>query len=287
LKAAGIRAIGVEPSVNVSKIANDDGFETLCSFFDASLAAEVERKFGKPDVIVASSVFTHLEKPSEFVDAVNALLSKDGRFIIEVEYIGNILRAVQFERFYLDRIFYYSLTSLNFLFDAHDMTIVDVEHIEPHGGSLQVTVQRKELGVSPSDNVTALLEQERESLTAAKLMEFRGQVDTQIAAFRDTLKKYKESKLRVAGYGAPARVSTICNYGDIGPSLIEFAVDDSPLKQNKFTPGTHIPIVPKAHLDSHRPDVLVVFAYEYFDDIRKKTNGSYRYLLPIPPKEVK
>jgi hypothetical protein len=167
------------------------------------------------------------------------------------------------------------------------MTIVDVEHIEPHGGSLQVTVQRKELGVSPSDNVTALLEQERESLTAAKLMEFRGQVDTQIAAFRDTLKKYKESKLRVAGYGAPARVSTICNYGDIGPSLIEFTVDDSPLKQNKFTPGTHIPIVPKAHLESHRPDVLVVFAYEYFDDIRKKTNGSYRYLLPIPPKEVK
>jgi methylation protein EvaC len=287
LKAAGIRAIGVEPSVNVSKIANDDGFETLCSFFDASLAAEVERKFGKPDVIVASSVFTHLEKPSEFVDSVNALLSKDGRFIIEVEYIGNILRTVQFERFYLDRIFYYSLTSLNFLFDAHDMTIVDVEHIEPHGGSLQVTVQRKELGVSPSDNVTALLEQERESLTAAKLMEFRGQVDTQIAAFRDTLKKYKESKLRVAGYGAPARVSTICNYGDIGPSLIEFTVDDSPLKQNKFTPGTHIPIVPKAHLDSHRPDILVVFAYEYFDDIRKKTNGSYRYLLPIPPKEVK
>jgi len=115
---------------------------------------------------------------------------------------------------------------------------------------LQVTVQRKELGVSPSDNVTTLLEQERESLTAAKLMEFRGQVDTQIAAFRDTLKKYKESKLRVAGYGAPARVSTICNYGDIGPSLIEFTVDDSPLKQNKFTPGTHIPIVPKAHLDS-------------------------------------
>jgi hypothetical protein len=92
--------------------------------------------------------------------------------------------------------------------------------------------------------------------------------------------------LKVAGYGAPARVSTICNYGKIGPSLIAFTVDDSPLKQNKFTPGTHIPIVTKAHLDSHRPDVLVVFAYEYFEDIRKKTDGSYRYLMPIPPREV-
>jgi SAM-dependent methyltransferase len=268
LKAAGIRAIGVEPSVNVSKIANDEGLETLCSFFDTSTAAEIEKKFGKPDVIVASSVFTHLEKPGEFIDAVKALLSKDGQFIIEVEYIGNILRTVQFERFYLDRIFYYSLTSLSFLFDAHDMTIVDVEHIEPHGGSLQVTVQRKGSDVSPSHNVTALLEQERESLTETGLMQFRGEVDTQIAALRDTLTKYKESGLRVAGYGAPARVSTICNYGDIGPSLVEFTVDDSPLKQNKFTPGTHIPIVPKAHLDANRPDILVVFAYEYFDDIR-------------------
>ena len=87
--------------------------------------------------------------------------------------------------------------------------------------------------------------------------------------------------MKVAGYGAPARVSTICNYGDIGPSLIDFTVDDSPLKQSKFTPGTHIPIVAKVHLDSHPPDVLIVFAYEYFDDIRKKTEGAYRYLQPI------
>ncbi|TKW78181.1 MAG: hypothetical protein DI543_11780 [Bradyrhizobium icense] len=78
----------------------------------------------------------------------------------------------------------------------------------------------------------------------------------------------------------------MCNYGNIGPSLIEFTVDDNPLKQNRFTPGTHIPIVTKSHLDSNPPDYLVVFAYEYLDDIRKKTPGAHRYLLPIPPKEL-
>jgi hypothetical protein len=90
----------------------------------------------------------------------------------------------------------------------------------------------------------------------------------------------------VAGYGSPARVATICNYGRIGPEWISFIVDDSPLKQNKFTPGTHIPIVPRTHLPNHRPDLLVVFAYEYFDDIKRKTGGAYRYLIPIPPREV-
>jgi SAM-dependent methyltransferase len=286
LKSLGVKAIGVEPSINVSKIANDQGLTTICSFYDAAAAAEIEKAHGKADVIVASSVFTHLEDPHDFIEAVRDLLTEDGRFIIEVEYIGNILRLIQFERFYLDRIFYYSLTSLKHLFEAHGMVIADVEHIEPHGGSLQVTIRRKEGAVAPTANVLAQLAEEERSLTAEKLEEFRKNVDTQIAAFRDLLTSYKESGLKVGGYGAPARVSTICNYGGIGPSLVSFTVDDSPLKQNKFTPGTHIPIVPKAYLDDHKADVLVVFAYEYFEDIRKKTGGSYRYLMPIPPREV-
>lgn len=287
LKELGVKALGVEPSINVAKIANDLGLTTLRAFFDAAAVAEIEKTYGKPDIIVASSVFTHLENPHDFIDAVKGLLTEDGRFIIEVEYIGNILRLIQFERFYLDRIFYYSLTSLKHLFDAHGMDIVDVEGIEPHGGSLQVTVQRKEVSVGQSERVSALLKEEEETLTVANLEDFKNNVDTQIAAFRDLLGRYKRENVKVAGYGAPARVSTICNYGNIGPSLIDFTVDDSPLKYNKFTPGTHIPIVPKAHLDANPPDVIVVFAYEYFDDIRKKTEGSYRYLLPIPPREVK
>lgn len=285
MRQLGVKAIGVEPSINVSKIANDQGLTTLCAFFDAASVAEIEKQHGKADVIVASSVFTHLADPHDFIEAVKSLLAQNGRFIIEVEYIGNILRNTQFERFYLDRIFYYSLTSLTHLFDAHGMVVADVEHIEPHGGSLQVTIRRKGDG-APSASVTALLNEESESLTVARLGEFRASVDTQIAALRELLTRTKAANQRIAGYGAPARVSTICNYGNIGPSLIEFTVDDSPLKQNKFTPGTHIPIVAKAHLDGNRPDLLVVFAYEYFEDIRKKTGGAYRYLLPIPPREL-
>ena len=286
LQALGVKALGIEPSINVSKIANDNGLTTLCSFFDAKTAAEVERSHGKADVIIASSVFTHLEDPHAFIEAAKALLTDDGRFIIEVEYIGNILRHVQFERFYLDRIFYYSLTSLAHLFDAHGMLITNVEHIEPHGGSLRVTAQRNGGGRAPAASVGALLKEEETTPSLDTLGAFKTQVDTQITALRKVLEDYQASGIRVGGYGAPARVSTICNYGKIGPALIAFTVDDSPLKQNKFSPGTHIPIVPKAHLDQHGADVLVVFAYEYFDDIRKKTGGAYRYLMPIPPREV-
>ncbi len=286
LQKLGVNALGVEPSINVSKIANDQGFETLTTFFDSEAADKIEASYGRADVIVASSVFTHLENPSGFVEAVKRLLTDEGTFIVEVEYIGTILATTQFERFYLDRIFYYSLTSLAKLFAAHGMVIADVREIAPHGGSLQVFIQRA--GRQPStDAVRRLLAREEEDLTLETLREFRRKVDLQIAAFKARLAEFQQAGLRVAGYGSPARVATICNYGGIGPDEIPFTVDDSPLKQNKFTPGTHIPIVPKAYLDEHKPDVLVVFAYEYFDDIRKKTDGAYLYLKPIPPVELK
>jgi methylation protein EvaC len=285
LQKLGVKALGVEPSINVSKIANDEGLETLTSFFDMAAAEAIEASHGKADVIVASSVFTHLEDPSGFIETVKRLLTEDGTFIVEVEYIGSILATTQFERFYLDRIFYYSLTSLAKLFEAHGMLIADVREITPHGGSLQVFVRRAGQQ-SPSDATVRFLAREEEELTLETLQEFRRNVDIQMAAFKDRLAEYRQAGLQVAGYGSPARVATICNYGGIGPSEIPFTVDDSPLKQNKFTPGTHIPIVPKSYLDEHKPDVLVVFAYEYIDDIKKKTDGAYRYLKPIPPTDL-
>ncbi|MBU6415479.1 methyltransferase domain-containing protein [Patescibacteria group bacterium] len=288
LKALGVKAIGVDPSVNVSKIANDAGLETIVAFFDAATADAIKKQYQRPDMVVASSIFTHLEDPHQFIEAVKDLMTDDGKFIIEVEYIGNILKDIQFERFYLDRIFYYSLTSLKHLFEEHDMRVIDAEAIEPHGGSLRITVCKNNYGGAPSDEVNRMLEEEKTSLTESALQEFKQKVNTSITAFRDKLLNYKASNLKVAGYGAPARVATICNYGNIGPELIEFIVDDSPLKQNRFSPGTHIPIVPKTFLETKtdKPDVLVVFAYEYFDDIKKKTNGNYRYLIPVPPREV-
>lgn len=288
LKELGIKAIGIDPSINVGKIANDQGLTTVVAFFNQESAEQVVKQYGKPDHVVASSIFTHLENPHEFIDAVKNFMTPDGDFIIEVEYIGTILKDIQFERFYLDRVFYYSLTSLKKLFESHDMYIADVEKIEPHGGSIRVVARNSGGKQKVSERTKRLLREETATLTPAKLKEFKKKVRNNIKTFRDKLREYKKLGLRVAGYGAPARVATISNFGKIGPELVEFIVDDSPLKQNKWSPGMHIPIVSNNYLKSHRPDILIVFAYEYFDDIKKKTGDwKYRYLIAIPPREVR
>lgn len=286
LQALGVRALGIEPSINVSKIANDLGFETYTGFFDAHCVEYIISSNDKPDYIIASSVFTHLEDPHVFVDCVKSLLAPGGTFIIEVEYIGNFLSTLQFERFYLDRVYYYSLTSLVHLFGAHDMVVTHVDHIEPHGGSLQVHVSHHDGDASPDASVNDQLAIERGALTLEAFAHFGSRVNEETHKLRQALIALKSSGIRVAGYGAPARVSTICNYGGIGPELISFIVDDSPLKQGKHSPGTHIPIVTREHLDSHHVDALVVFAYEYLPAIREATGHAYRYFTPIPISEL-
>lgn len=286
LRARGVRALGIEPSVNVSRIANDLGLDTHTAFFDEECVEFVVTHYGKPDVIVASSVFTHLEDPHAFVSSVRNLLSSHGTFIIEVEYIGNFIETLQFERFYLDRVFYYSLTSLVRLFAAHDMVVTHVNHISPHGGSLQVRVEHQAAGKFPDQSVLDQLALERDGLTIEAFERFRALVDLELAQLRESLEGFKRAGTRVAGYGAPARVSTICNYGRIGPELISFIVDDSPLKQGKCSPGTHIPIVGRTYLNSHHVDVLFVFAYEYMEAIREATRDSYVYYTPIPVRRA-
>lgn len=284
LKTHGVRALGIDPSINVAKIANDAGLETLVAFFDADTAVRVRREYGAPDIIVASSVFTHVENPHAFIEAVKTLLADDGVLVIEVEYAASIIRSLQFERFYLDRIFYYSLEAFIRLFERHDMHVADAALIDPHGGSLRIFV-RKGAGVA-SRRAAELRKAEMQYLNDDSLAGFNDRIGIELRTLRERLEEYRSHGLRVAGYGAPARLSTITNSGKIGPGLISYVVDDSPLKQGRFTPGMHIPIVPHSHLARERPDVLIVFAHEYFDDIRKKTGDGYRFIFPIPVRDA-
>ena len=286
LKSLGVRAMGVEPSVNVSKLANDEGLETLCAFFDETSARRVLDSHGAADVIVASSVFTHLDAPDDFIRAAEILLAGDGKLVIEVEYILNMINQVQFERFYLDRIFYYSISSMKALFAKHGMVITGVEPVAQHGGSLRFTLMRAAAGTEAPE-LQDLIETELQVLNTAALTDFGQRCRDLTEKLVAGLKRWRDEGVKVAGYGAPARLSTITNFGGIDSELLPFTVDDSPLKQGRTSPGAHIPVVAASELEAFRPDVLVVFAYEYIDDIRKKTGNLYDYYMPIPLVELK
>lgn len=286
LSKLGVRCLGIDPSINVGSLANDEGLETLIGYFDNDAVREIKEHHGRPDVIVASSIFTHLENPKQFVEDLNELLSDDGVIIIEIEYLLNMIQKYQFERFYFDRTFYYSISSLRYLFTKCGFEIYDIEEIEPHGGSLRVFISKADAGKKVTDKVNTMLEIEAEVLQKDQVMQFQVDISSYATELYEALEKYSAEGLRVCGFGSPARLATITNFANIGPELIEYVVDDSPLKVDRYSPGMSIPIVGRKHMEDNPPDVVIVFAYEYFDSIfefSSKFNVSHYQPIPFKP----
>lgn len=287
LKERGIKCLGIDPSVNVGSLANEEGLETIIGFFDANSAKEIVKNYEKPDVIVASSIFTHLEDPKSFVRNLQEVLSEDGIIIIEIEYLLNMIKQFQFERFYFDRVFYYSITSLNYLFSENGFKLYDIEDIDPHGGSLRVYIARENSKNEVSETLLKFLKNEEKSLRSDQITKFQNAIENYANDFVEALKDYSQKGLRVCGFGSPARLATITNFADIGPDLIEYVVDDSPLKCGRYSPGKSIPIKDRSHMEDNPPDVIVVFAYEYFDSIYKFTSRfGVDHYQPIPFKKL-
>jgi len=286
LKSKGIKSLGIDPSINVGKIANDKGLETLIGFFNNNTVEKIVSNYGKPDTIVASSIFTHIENPKQFALDIKKLLQKNGFLILEVEYLSNFIKNIQFERFYFDRPFYYSLLSIKILFEQVGMSLVNVEHIYTHGGSIRCYIKNSK-DEKTSSLVKDIINKEKENLKFETFKIFQKNIIKETKNLKEKLNYFKKSKKNVIGYGAPARVSTITNFANIDYNDINFIIDDSPLKQDRYTPGTHIPIISREKLKSNKIDIIIVFAYEYFKEIKEYTkNYNCEYFQPIPFRKL-
>ena len=284
LKERGVKCLGIDPSENVSKIANDNGLKTVVGFFDASMVDHVHREYGQPDLITASSVFTHLEDPLGFFENVKTLLKPSGRLIIEVEYLQKIVSDFAFERFYFDRPHYYSLKSMMKMGEKYGFSIEDASIVNVHGGSLRVTFVLGGVNNNNS-NIKKLFDQEASYLNSSNILSKFNDFSTACVNMRKAIHEFKAKGLSVAGYGCPARFSTITNFSGLANSDLSYVVDDSPLKQGRFSPGMHIPIV--SYSSDEKPDVYIVFAFEYIASIKEKVGLLSRgYFKPVPFIEI-
>jgi len=287
LKKLKIKAIGVDPSINVGKIANEKGLKTFIGFYDKPIINKILKKYSKPDLIVASSVVTHLDNPKKFAKNIELFLEKNGDLIIEIEYLQNILKNLEFERFYFDRPFYYSAFSINKLFNNVGMSLYDIEIIEAHGGSLRCYIKNIK-NFKKTNRCNKILNNELKKLNIKSFRMFNNKIIKEVEKFKYNLLNFKKEKKIVIGYGAPARVSTITNFANIDSKLINYIIDDSPLKQKRFSPGKHIRILPKKNNINNKIENVIVFAYEYFEDIKKKFNSlNVSFFKPIPFRKIK
>ena len=287
---AGIPVLGIDPAANIVPHALERGVPTLCEFFTTELADRLRVEGTRADVIHANNVLAHVPDINDFVTAIARLLADDGVVVVETPYVRDLADKLEFDTIYHEHIFYYSLHSLESLFERNGLTVVHVDRIPMHGGSLRVTAAR---GGAAADETVLNLRDEEKDLGIGSHDYYRdlgARVHALIASIRSFLDGRIQSGRTIAGYGAAAKATVMLNALGVGPETIEFVVDGTPYKQGRYVPGVRIPIVAPEMLLEHKPDDVMIFAWNFASSIIAKesafVDAGGTFLLPLPAPHV-
>lgn len=287
-KKLGLKVLGVDPARNVAARATKEGVPTLPHFFSVKIAKQIAKKYGRAKVITANNVFAHINDLDEIVKAVHELLDKEGTFIIEAPYNIDLLEKNLFDIIYHEHLSYLAIQPLNKFFKSHGMQIFDVVKRPVHGGSVRIFVKMNGAKHKIKSSVQKFidLEKRKKLFNIDTYREFAKKIEENKVNLSKLLKKLKKVNKSIAGYGAPAKATTLLYYFNIGRETLDFIVDDSPFKQGLFTPGKHIPVLAPRQLYTRKPDYLLILAWNFAESIMKmherfKKEGG-KFIVPVP-----
>ncbi len=289
---AGMTVQGVDPARDIARAASEAGIETLNAFFDAVLAAQIREEKGAAAVVTANNVFAHIDDLAGVVAGVRALLDAGGVFVFEVSYLADVLEKTLFDTIYHEHLSYHAVAPLVSFFSHHGMELIAAERVDTHGGSLRGVAQLASGAGEVAESVTACLElEERLGLGRAETFhDFAERIDTLKISLRDLLSGLKAEGQSIAGYGAPAKATTLMYHFGLGPDIIDFIVDDSPLKQGLYSPGLHVPVLPSEAIAERRPGYLLILAWNFAQPIMANNSAFHkaggRFIIPVPELEV-
>jgi hypothetical protein len=288
-----IRCLGVEPSVNVGQAARDKGVPTMTAFLTPETGAQVRDEHGPANLVVANNVYAHIPDVIGFTKGLRNLVADDGWVSIEVQHLLTLMELNQYDTIYHEHFQYYTVASAQRALASGGLSVVDVELVSTHGGSIRLWARPTEVAGEPSARVHDVLAREK----AAGLHELSGYTEfaARVAKVRRDLlafltKAAAEGKT-VVGYGAPGKGNTLLNHCGIRPDLLAYTVDRNPYKHGRFTPGTRIPILPPERIAEDRPDYVLVLPWNLRDELVEQLayvrewGGSL--VFPIPELEVK
>ena len=290
----GVPVLGVEPAANVAQAAVDKGVPTEVRFFGKETAAYLVGEGKSADLLIGNNVLAHVPDINDFVAGLAILLAPEGVITMEFPHLMRLMEDNQFDTIYHEHFSYLSFLVTRRIFEAHGLTLFDVEELPSHGGSLRIFARHAEYDAEPVTDRVRELEQRE---TAAGLKDI-----AHYATFTEKVEKTKRELLsflisarsegkRVAAYGAPGKGNTLLNYCGIRTDLLDYAVDRNPFKHGKFLPGTHIPVHPTERIRETRPDFVLILPWNLEKEITAQLayirEWGGRFVIPIPEVRVK
>lgn len=277
---AGCRTLCIDPAAGPGAVARKAGLEVIGKGFGLQVAEGILETHGYAQLIVANNVIAHVADLDDFIGGLAALLAPDGRLVVEFQYEVDLVAGNMIDHVYHEHRSYFSMTSITHALARHDLRPLSVQQTEPQGGSLRVHIGRTEDAALDS-SVATLLRDEEWLRNEHSLDGMQGAADRIKSRLLALLYEEKRVGHRVAGYGASGKSTTLLNFCAIGPDLVQYFVDSTPIKHGRFTPGTGIPII-DSRADSRAPDIYLLTVHNYTGPIMRREQFAGKWLVPIP-----
>jgi SAM-dependent methyltransferase len=283
---AGMQAVGVDPAENLAAEANAKGLTTECAYWNENVAQNVREKHGPAQVITACNVFAHADDLQEFMRGVDAALDKKGVFVIECPYALDFIEHNEFDTAYHEHLSYIALTPLRALMELHGFHLSDFEHFPNiHGGTIRVYAKRGK--GKPSADLQAALQRESEfGIKEPRVYDaFADRVVRNRKKLRDLVEDLRAQGKTIWAYGASAKGNTLMNFFGLHSEQVAKAVDDNPKKHGYFAPGSRMEIVGPEALADGKPDYLLLLAWNFEKEIRRRCHErGYKghFIVPVP-----
>jgi 2-polyprenyl-3-methyl-5-hydroxy-6-metoxy-1,4-benzoquinol methylase len=288
--AAGVPVIGVEPAANIVEVARAKGIRTECQFLGPDTGASLAAEYGRADLVAANNVFAHIPDIVGFSQGLAALVKPSGLVTIEVQHLLTMMRGKQYDTIYHEHYQYLTLLTASRALAAAGLTVVDVELIGTHGGSLRIFARPAASAGEPSARVKEVLELEESLHTVEGHLGFASAVFDIKRDLLSFLLTAKAEGKRVAGYGAPGKGNTLLNHCGIRGDLLEYTVDRNPYKHGMFLPGTHIPIHDPSRIAVDKPDYVLVLPWNLRTELTAQLSyvreWGGKLVFPIPSLEI-
>jgi SAM-dependent methyltransferase len=290
--AEGIPVLGIEPAANIAKIANEKGIRTESYFLGEATGTDAAARHGKADLVVGNNVFAHVPDIVDFAKGLRALVKDDGLVSLEFPHLLRLIENRQYDTIYHEHYSYLTLKTAADALNRAGLTVVDVQELQSHGGSLRVFSTPAETAGEPTELVGKVLQDEED----AGLHSVEGHLGFAAEVFKiksdllEFLIQAQRDGKFVAGYGAPGKGNTLLNHCGIREDLLPYTVDRSPHKHGMFLPGTHIPIHAPERLAETRPDYIVILPWnlraEIVHQLGYAREWGAKFVVPIPRLEV-
>lgn len=292
LQAHGLAVLGVDPARDIAALASADGIPTWTEFFSSEVGHRILAEKGRAHLVTANNVFAHSDALEDIADGVGAILAPQGVFVFEVSYLADVYEKNLFDTIYHEHLAYHSVRPLLSFFEVRGLHVFDAERVDTHGGSIRVYVQTGRGGRERSERLLNIVADE-EALGLFDPQTYVGwgdRIKQHGKDLRGTLEAMRAQGKRIAGFGAPAKATTLMHQFGVDKTLVEFIIDDSPLKQGLYSPGLHLPVLAPSALGERAPECLLILAWNFADSIIAR-HGDYianggTFIVPLPELRI-